>query len=92
MTSSSLLLGNAKYDRIGQDNLLTKLGSGISSSTNDNYTELGMSFLTKDITVALDLFSNVILTPTFPADEIKQEIEQTLNYNNPYKMEIRKHG
>ena len=88
MTSSSLLLGNSKYSRIDQDNILTKLGSGISSSTNDNYTEVGMSFLTKDISVAMDLFSNVILTPTFPADEIKQEIEQTLNYNNPYKMDI----
>ncbi len=88
ITSSGLMLGNEKYSRIDQDNLLSKLGSGITPASNDNYTELNMRFLNKDAVAAMDLFSNVILKPLFSADEIKQRIGQTLNYNNPYKMDI----
>jgi zinc protease len=88
LTSESLLLGNEKYSRVDQDNLVAKLGSGITSSSNDNYTSIGMRFLNKDASLAMDLFSNVILTPKFPAEDLKQNVEQTLNYNNPYKMDI----
>jgi zinc protease len=88
LTSGALLLGNEKYSRVDQDNLVAKLGSGINASTNDNYTSVGMRFLNKDASIAMDLFSNIILKPKFPAEDIKQEVEQTLNYNNPYKMDI----
>jgi zinc protease len=88
VTSNALLMGNDKYTRINQDNLLSKLGSGVSANCNNNFTEIGMRFLNKDATVAMDIFSSIILKPTFAADEIKQDIEQTLNYNNPYKMDI----
>ncbi|MCX6294871.1 MAG: pitrilysin family protein [Bacteroidetes bacterium] len=88
LTSSSLLLGNEKYSRVEQDNVVSKLGSGINTSSNDNYTEIAMRFLNKDATAAMDLFSNVILKPKFPTEDIKQQVEQTLNYNNPYKMDI----
>lgn len=88
ITSGALALGNEKYNRIQQDNLLSKLGSGINVSTNYNYTEVGMRFLNKDAATAMDLLSSLLLKPTFPADEIKQQVEQTLNYNNPYKMDI----
>ena len=88
IVSKDLMLGNEKYTRIAQDNLLTKLGSSISPVTNDNYTELNMRFLNKDVVAAMDLFSNIILKPLFAGDQIKQQIEETLNYNNPYKMDI----
>jgi len=88
MTATGLKLGNENYTRINQDNLISKLGSSIGSSSNDNFTSLGMLFLEKDTKTAMDLFSSVLLKPLFPADEIKQEIEQTLNYNNPAKMDI----
>jgi zinc protease len=88
IVSNSLTYGNEKYSRVDQDNLLAKLGSGITAATNDNYTELSMRFLNKDASTAMDLFSDIILKPTFTADEIKEQIEQTLNYNNPYKMDI----
>jgi zinc protease len=88
MTANGLLYGNEKYSRADQDNIVAKLGTGITASSNDNYTEIGIRFLSKDVLTAMDLFSNVLLKPKFPAEEIKQEIEQTLNYNNPYKMDI----
>ena len=88
IVSSDLMLGNEKYSRIAQDNLLTKLGSGITPSTNDNFTKLSMRFLNNDAAIAMDLFSNIILKPLFSSEEIKLQIEQTLDYNNPYKMDI----
>lgn len=88
ITSGALVLGNEKYTRIQQDNMLSRLGTTINTATNYNYTEIGMRFLNKDATTALDLLSSLLLKPTFPADEIKQQVEQTLNYNNPYKMDI----
>jgi len=54
--------------------LLAKLGTSINPATNDNYTELNMHFLNKDAETAMGLFSSVLLKPTFPADELKQQI------------------
>ncbi|MCW3105325.1 MAG: peptidase [Bacteroidetes bacterium] len=88
ITSGALALGNEKYTRVQQDNLLSKLGSSISAVTNANYTEIGMRFLNKDASTAMDLLSSLLLKPSFPAEDIRQQVEQTLNYNNPYKMDI----
>jgi zinc protease len=88
LTSGALSLGNEKYTRVQQDNILSKLGSTINTNANDNFTAIGMRFLNKDAAIAMDVLSSLILKPTFPAEDIKQQIEQTLNYNNPYKMDI----
>jgi zinc protease len=88
ITPNAMLLGSEQYNRVNQDNVLALLGSDINVLSNDNYTELGMRFLEKDVAQAMDVFSGVILKPLFPAEEIKQQIEQTLNYNNPAKMDI----
>jgi predicted Zn-dependent peptidase len=88
LLSEALLLGNEKYTRIEQDNLLAKLGSSISPVCNDNFTELKMRFLDKDASTAMELFSNILLKPTLAEDKIKIRIEELLNYNNPYKMDI----
>lgn len=88
ITCNGMLLGNEKYSRIEQDNRLTRLGTGMSTSSNKNYTTFSIQFLDKDASEAMELFSDVLLKPLFPADELKQEIDQTLNYNNPYKMDI----
>ncbi|MDF2437287.1 MAG: peptidase domain protein [Bacteroidota bacterium] len=88
ITSSSLSLGNEKYSRVAQDNVIAKLGAALGSMTNNNYTEISMRFLNKDAAAAMDLFSSMLLKPLFPPTDIKQQVEQTLNYNNPYKMDI----
>lgn len=88
LTASSLLLGNGKYSRVEQDNLISMLATGLNTTCNDNFTEINMRFLNKDAVAALDLFSGILLNPVFPAEDIRQEVEQILNYNNPYKMDI----
>jgi zinc protease len=87
-TSEAVLLGTEKYSRTQLDNLLTTLGASIKTSCNDNYTEFNMHFLEKDANASLDLFSSILLKPLFPAEEIKEQIGQILDYNNPYKMDI----
>jgi zinc protease len=88
LTANSLSLGNEKYNRVTQDNTISKLGTSIAINSNNNYTEVSMRFLNKDASTAMDLFSSLLLKPSFPATDIKQQVEQTLNYNNPYKMDI----
>jgi zinc protease len=88
LTATSLSLGNEKYTRAVQDKMIYKLGSELGISSNNNYTEITLRFLNKDAETALDLFSGLLLKPLFPTADIKQSIEQTLNYNNPYKMDI----
>jgi zinc protease len=88
LVADGLLLGNENHSRIEQDNIVAKLGTKITANVNDNYTLVNIRFLNKDAATAMELFSSVILKPTFPSAEIKQNIEETLNYNNPYKMDI----
>lgn len=88
LVAEGLLVGNEKYTRIDQDNAVTKLGASLKASSNDNFSEVNMQFLNKDATSAMELFSNALLKPLFPDNEMKLKIEETLNYNNPRKMDI----
>jgi zinc protease len=88
ITVSGLLRGNEKYSRLEQDNLLNRMGATMDASSNDNFSKIKIRFLSKDAAQMLDVFSSALLKPLFPADEFKQQIEETLDYNNPYKMDI----
>jgi zinc protease len=88
LTASGLLLGNSSYSRIDQDNLLSEMGTSITSTANDNYTLVRGQFLNRDISAGMQLFSAVALQPVFPQTELKEEIRQTLDFNNTGKMDI----
>ena len=88
LTSTGLLLGNAKWTRIEQDNLLRQMGTGISCSSNDSYTQVRADFLNKDLDKAVELISAILLTPKFPKEDIATMIRRQIDYNNPKKMDI----
>ncbi len=88
LTANALLLGNQKYSRVQQDSISYQLAATINAGSNDNFSELDMQFLNKDEDLAMDLFANVILHPTFPKDEISSYVEQQITYNTPAKMDI----
>ena len=88
MTAHTLLLGNQKYSRVQQDSITYLMSALLNASCNDNYSEVSIQFLNKDQDNAMDLFSNVILHPVFPKDEIATYVEQQLTYNTPTKMDI----
>ena len=64
------------------------MSAGISASANENYTYIMATFLNKDLDKGMDVFANTILHPTFPETEVKQMIDEFVQYNNPLKMDI----
>jgi len=88
LTAHTLLLGNQKYSRVQQDSMTYLMAASLNASSNNNFSELSIQFLNKDQDNAMDLFSNVVLHPIFPKDEISSYIEQELTYNTPEKMDI----
>lgn len=51
------------------------LGASLSSSINSDYSTLSLSILKKDIQKGFDLFSDILLNPTFPEEELKRKKE-----------------
>ena len=88
IVANCLNLGSEKYDRTQLQDELFKLGTGISASSNENYTTVSARFLNENLEQGFDLFSSVIMKPLFPDEELKQYISQTVDFNNLNKMDI----
>jgi len=87
-TAQALTFGNAKYDKIQLADLFNPMSSGISASANDNYTVISSTFLNRDLDKAMEIFAATMRQPTFPEVEVKQQIAEFMQYNNPRKMDI----
>ncbi len=88
ITANMILCGNTKYTQEQQNDIAFKLGGTLSGSDNKDNTTVSADFLTKDFDLGMDLFSSAILHPLFNKDKLDQEISQTIDYNNPSKMDI----
>lgn len=88
LTLKSLLSGNMIFNLTEQDNALYEIGNGLSSSCNDNFTQIQLEFANADLDRAMVLISAMILQPVFPQEEIRQFTSEMVNYNNPQKMDI----
>lgn len=51
------------------------LGASLSTSMNSDYSTLTLSLLKKDLQKGFELFSDVLLNPTFPEEELKRKKE-----------------
>ncbi len=88
IVANCLTLGSEKYDRTQLQDELFKLGTGISATTNENFTTVSARFLNDNLDKGMDVFSSVIMKPLFPDEELKQYISQTVDFNNINKMDI----
>jgi len=88
LTAQALLYGNVKYGKIKQQDLLYSMGTTMSANANEKYTTVSCSFLNRDIDAGLDVFAAAVRQPLFPAEEVKQQISEFMQYNNPKKMDI----
>ena len=52
------------------------IGASIDASAERDYTTISLSVLKKDIDKGFELFSDVLLSPTFPQDEIERKRER----------------
>ncbi len=92
ITAEAMLWGNAKYSRQAQDNAISAMGATLTAGSNTNFSSVNIQFLNKDQEKAVDLFASAVLSPTFPAAELKELINQKVTYSNPRKMDITQLG
>lgn len=88
ITVNSLRYGSEKYDRITQDKMIAEMGGNFSTGSSENFSEVKFMFPNTEADKAMELVSDIMEKPKFPQEEIKQQVAQMLNYNNPAKMDI----
>ncbi|HLG03382.1 MAG TPA: pitrilysin family protein [Bacteroidia bacterium] len=88
LAAGALAMGNEKYARMEQDQLLYRMGTGISSGSNSNYSVVSASFLNRDVEKGMDLLAAALTKPTLPQVEIDEMKGFNLAQNKPSKMDI----
>jgi zinc protease len=76
--ASLLTKGTKDRSKIEIAKTIEDLGGSIQSASGLNVVSVSVSVLKEHFDIALDLLSDVVLHPTFPEDEIKQQRRETL--------------
>lgn len=76
ITNDLLLRGtkNRSADEIAQD--IDFLGAAVSASSGESANEIELEVLSKDLKDGIAILADVVLNPTFPADEVAKELAQ----------------
>ncbi len=64
---------NRKFADISRE--IEFIGASLESDVNSDYTAVSLSVLKKDVNEGFDLFSDVVLHPSFPAEELPRKKE-----------------
>jgi len=78
MTTSLMREGTDTRSATDIANAIDFVGGSLSVAAGADYCAAGEEVLAKDVATGLDLFSDVILHPSFPDDEIDREVKQRL--------------
>ena len=78
MTASLMREGTATRSATDIAKAIDFVGGSLSVSAGADYCAASEEVLTKDVATGLDLFSDVILHPSFPNEEIDRERKQRL--------------
>jgi zinc protease len=76
-TAGSLTGGTKTRSAVDISNLGQTIG-GVGAGSDWDSTNVGMSALTKNFDKALELFTDVLLNPTFPTEELEQQRRRSL--------------
>jgi zinc protease len=78
LTSELLLRGTQKYTADALAEALDFLGTSLSVSADYETTSVSLTTLTKNLDASFALLAEVLLRPTFPADEFERKRTETL--------------
>jgi zinc protease len=78
MTSSLLDSGTKKRSAVDIANEVQSIGANLNTGSGWDSSNINMQTLTKNLDKALDIFADVSLNPTFPADEFTKYQRRTL--------------
>ncbi len=75
LTARMLTGGTAKRNALEISEEIEFIGASLSASAFSDFTTISLSVLKKDVEKALEIFSDVLLSPSFPEDELKRQKE-----------------
>src|SRR2546429_6043279 len=76
LTGALLTRGTAKHSGPELDSAIEFVGGSLSAGAARDGLTASLSVLKKDVGLGLDLLAEVLLTPTFPDDELKRKAAQ----------------
>ena len=76
LTGALLSRGTAKHTGPQLDSAIEFVGGSIGAGAGRDGLTASLAVLKKDVALGLDLFAEVLLTPTFPPDEVKRKSAQ----------------
>jgi zinc protease len=88
MTARMMRRGTKNRSAIQIDEAFGNIGSSIGGSSSREASALGSEVLSRDTGTALEILADVVMNPSFPADEFEKEKQVTLDglkqaANNP---------
>lgn len=75
LTSELLTEGTNKRKATTISDEIEFIGASLGASTDNDYTLVTLSVLKKDVEKGFEIFSDILLNPTFPGEEIKRNKE-----------------
>ncbi len=76
LTGALLTRGTAKHTGPELDSAIEFVGGSLSAGAGRDGLSTSLAVLKKDLGLGLDLLAEVLLTPTFPPDEVKRKAAQ----------------
>jgi len=76
LTGALLTRGTAKHTGPELDSAIEFVGGSLSAGAGRDGLSASLAVLKKDLGLGLDLLAEVLLTPTFPPDEVKRKVAQ----------------
>lgn len=94
LTMNMLDEGTKKYDALEISSLLAQMGSGVSSQASLDSATVSLNSLTENLATTLDIFTDVVLNPTFPEEQLDRLKQQQLasiaqEKNSPFGAGLR---
>ena len=75
LTGAMLTEGTTSRTALDISSTIEYLGASLGVSTGRDFTTVSLSVLKKDVARGFDVFSDVLLRPSFPEDELKRKKE-----------------
>jgi len=76
LTAELLTRGTAKRSGPELDRAIEFVGGGLEADAGRDGTTVSLAVLKKDLDLGLDLLAEVLLTPTFPEDELRRKVAE----------------
>ena len=75
LTAELLTEGTEKRKATDISEEIEFIGASLGATTSEDYTVISLSVLKKDVQKGFEIFSDVVLSPTFPDEEIRRNRE-----------------